>query len=221
MIIIVYGPPGSGKGTQAQFLADYFGLFHFDTGRIIEETVHNPKLQNDPIIQREKKLFDSGTLCTPEWVTELVIQKIKELSAKGKGIVFSGSPRTLFEAEKIIPLLLDLGGKDNIFIIRLLIKPETSIFRNSNRKICKDCGRPLVYSKDSKDLKECPVCGGELKIRGSLDAPETIKTRLLQYENRTAPVYDFLERKGLKIIDIDGEPMPDIVSKEILKKLPK
>jgi adenylate kinase len=117
-IFIIYGPPGSGKGTQARILARQLGIEHFDTGRIIEKLVHDPNKQDDLIIQRERKNFDTGLLCTPKWVLGIVSEKIKK-SKKRKGLIFSGSPRTLEEAKIIIPLLEEMYGKDNICVIQI------------------------------------------------------------------------------------------------------
>lgn len=219
-IIIVYGNPGSGKGTQAQRIADHFGLEHFDTGRLIERTVHDPSKQADSIIQREKEIFDSGILCTPEWVTEIVKEAIINLHQKNKGIVFSGSPRTLYEVEEIIPLLENLYGKEQIFVFKIEIRPETAIFRNSNRRICEKCGRPVIFTPENAELKTCPLCGGGLVIR-TLDDPEAIKVRLKEYQERTMPVFDCLKERGYQTIEIDGEPLPDEVTKNIFDKLPK
>ncbi|MFH0906732.1 MAG: nucleoside monophosphate kinase [bacterium] len=217
-VISVYGPPGSGKGTQAHKLADNFGFEHIDTGRVIEKKVHNPDLYDDPIIQREKKNFDDGILCTPEWVFEIVMNEIKEIHKLGKGILFSGSPRTLPEVEKMAPYLEDLYGKENIYILRLNINPETSIFRNSHRRICEKCGQSIFYSPENEKLEQCPKCNGRLVIR-TLDKPETIKVRLEEYEQRTKPVHEFLKKRGIKVIDIDGEPPIEQVYQNILKVL--
>lgn len=218
-VIIIYGPPGSGKGTQAQRVAEHFSFEHFDTGQILEQTVHDPTKQDDPIIQREKKLFDEGILCTPEWVTEVVRKAIKKFHSQEKGLIFSGSPRTVYEAENLVPLLEELYSPENIFIIRLLIRPETSIFRNSHRRVCQKCGQPLFYTPENEKLTQCPLCGGKL-VRRTLDDPEDIKVRLKEYENRTKPVFKFMEEHGYQIIKIDGEPSIKEVTKSVLEKLP-
>src|SRR3989344_5922357 len=97
-VIIVYGPPGAGKWTQANLLAGKLGLIHFDTGKYLEQTVHDPENQNNPEIKKEKEIFDSGKLLTPSFVLKIISQKTKEVSKSSFGIVFSGSPRTLYEA---------------------------------------------------------------------------------------------------------------------------
>ncbi|MFC1700962.1 adenylate kinase family protein [Patescibacteria group bacterium] len=219
-VVIIYGAPGSGKGTQANELAKVLDLEHFDTGKIIEKKVFDPKSKDDPIIQREKKNFENGDLCTPEWVSNEIVKKtVRKFNQDGKGIVFSGSPRTLPEARELIPILENLYNKENIYILRLNVKPETSIFRNSNRRVCSKCGHALVYNDENKKLNKCPKCGGEL-VKRVLDKIETIKVRLEEFKKRTEPIYSFLEGLGYKIIDIDGDnPSVKEVSQDILKSL--
>lgn len=221
LVIIIYGYPGSGKGTQAEKVAEYFNFEHLETSKLIEGKIKNPANQNDLIIQREKDFFNRGILCTPEWVSEIIKEAIVDLHQQNKGIVFSSSPRTLHEAEEEIPLLENLFGKENIFTFEIKIKPETSLFRNSHRKICEKCRRPVVYTPENASLENCPVCGGKLVKRGSLDDPEVIKVRHREYEERTMPILNYLRERGYEVIEIDGEPASDEVTKNIFDKLPK
>jgi adenylate kinase len=216
--IIIYGPPGSGKGTQAQRIAERFNLEHIETSKLIEKMIFNPALKDDPIIQRERKNFETGKLCTPEWIAGIVKKEIKRIYQTGKGILFSGSPRTLYEAKELAPFLEELYGKENILVLEIKIKPETSIFRNSHRRICQQCRFSLVYSSENEKLEKCPQCGGKL-VKRILDKPETIKVRLKEYKERTEPIYRFLEKRGIKVIAIDGEPPVEDVWQDILKVL--
>lgn len=213
-VITVFGPPGSGKGTQAGRLEKRLGAVHLDTGRLVEKTVHDPRLLHEPLIKRERKLFDSGILNTPEWVTKIIQDKIRHLALEQKSIILSGSPRTLFEVERIMPFLEKLYGKDRIVIFRIHVSPETSIFRNSHRTICEQCGVPQIYYKERKSGKKCAECGGVLVTR-SLDTPKAIRVRLKEYKKRTHPIYSFLEERGYAIITVNGEPDPETVSKDI------
>src|SRR3989344_9696421 len=97
-IVIIYGPPGAGKGTQANLIAGKFGMIHFDTGKYLEQFLHNPETKNDPEIKKVKEIFDSGALVTPSFVLKIISEKTKEVAKSGFGIVFSGSPRTFYEA---------------------------------------------------------------------------------------------------------------------------
>jgi len=225
--VVIYGSPGSGKGTQADLIAEHYGLVHFDTGKVIEKTVHDPKNAGDPVIQRERQLFDTGILCTPEWVLKLVTAKIREIAeCEDEGLVFSGSPRTMYEAEGdkeknipgVIPILEEIFGKENLIVLRLNVSAESSIFRNSHRRVCEDCQTPLLYSAETEKLTHCPKCGGRIVTR-TLDVPETIKVRLEEYKNRTEPIFQFLKNKGISVIDIDGEPAPAVVTRSIFEKI--
>jgi adenylate kinase len=220
--IIVYGPPGSGKGTQANLLADKLGLIHFDTGKYIEQVINDPANQKNPIIQREKKNFDAGILCTPSWVLKIIRKKTEELAKADFGVVFSGSPRTLFEAfgdkknKGLIEILEKNYGKKNITPILLKVSSKASIKRNSGRLVCSVCKLP-VLAKSCVE-KSCPLCAASFRRR-SLDTPEVIKVRLKQYRERTAPILKELKKRGYKIYLVNGEPLPYKVFAEILKKI--
>ncbi|MDO8536923.1 MAG: nucleoside monophosphate kinase, partial [bacterium] len=116
IVVVLYGPPGSGKGTQANLLAHELDLIHFDTGRFLASVVHNPRRQKEKVIQRERKLLDGGKLMTPSFVFREVARETKRLGETDWGLVFSGSPRTVYEAERLYPILEKFYGKKNIFI---------------------------------------------------------------------------------------------------------
>lgn len=217
-VIIVYGYPGSGKGTQAEKLAEHFGFEHFNTGKVIEKTVYDPTNQNDPVIQREREIFKSGVLCTPEWVAEIVKKVISDLHNQGQGIVFSGSPRTLTEAEQLIPFLESLYDQANIHPLEIRIKTETAVFRNTHRRICEKNAHPLLYSPENEKLEFCPICGSKLVTR-ILDTVETMQVRIREYEERTFPILEYLKKRGYNVSEINGEPAPEIIFAEILGKL--
>lgn len=224
-IIIILGPPGAGKGTQAILLSEKFDLYHFETSKILEEGMAKAK-EKDFIkvegkkyfFKDERKRWEEGKLCSPPFVTFLVKEKIKELKKIKKGIVFSGSPRTLYEGKKIIPLLERLYGKENLKVILLKISVKTSLFRNSHRRICTLFRHPILYNRQTKNLKICPLDGSPL-IRRALDKPEVIKVRFKKYQERTLPLVRFFKERNLKVIEIDGTPPPSKVYESILKSL--
>lgn len=218
--IILYGPPGSGKGTQAELLAREFGLVHFDTGRFLESMVHDPARQREKIIRRERRLFDEGYLMTPSFVRKEVLRQIERLYQGGLGVVLSGSPRTLYEADSVISLLEKLYGKKNIFVIRFIISDEEVMRRNTARLLCRICKAPLLTKYyPSKTPKYCPVCAGPL-YRRTLDKPEAMRLRLTQYRDRTEPVIKVWRKRGYRIHEVDGRLAPYKIFKEVMKRLP-
>ncbi len=195
-IFIFYGPPGAGKGTQAATIAETFGYVHFDSGKYIESVINDPKNKNSKVIQKERKNFISGKLCTPSWIAKIVSKEVKELNHKNQGIVFSGSPRTKEEAFGVdgkkgglIRLFGKLYGLENVFVFFLDIPVEESVKRNSKR------GRP------------------------SLDEPAVIRVRCREYKKLTFPIAKEMKKAGVKVIHIDGKPSPSVVRKEIKKHL--
>ena len=212
LVVILMGPPGAGKGTQGELLAERLNLYYFETSRIIEESFNGVK-KNEFIkigkekyyFYKEKELWQKGILCSPPFVAYLVEKKIKSLFKEGKNILFSGSPRTVFEAEQIMPLIEKLYGRKNIKVILMEISAKESIFRNSHRRICELMRHPILYSKETKNLKICPIDGSKLLKREGLDDPETIKVRLKEYKNRTLPLIKYLASRKLKIKKVNGQ----------------
>ena len=221
--IILYGPPGSGKGTLANLLSKNFGFVNFDTGQYLRNLLYNPEFSKNKTIQKEKLLNQSGKLSTPSFVLKLVLGETKKIAAAGCGIVFSGSPRTIFESfgDKInrglMEVLGKLYGRKNIFIFELKISPETSIKRNSRREICAICGQPSLFLYAGK-TPCCAVCAGPFKKRID-DNPKVFETRLAEYQKRTRPIFDQLKKEGYKIFSLDGEPAPYKVYQKIVRAI--
>lgn len=220
-VAILYGAPGAGKGTQANLLQDLAGFIHFDTGKYIEGVVHDLKNQNDPVIIKEKNNFDTGALCTPEWVLKIISEKTLKLSKTGFNLAFSGSPRTEFEMfgdaknEGLMSILDRLYGKENIYVFFIQIPPKTSMERNSSRLVCSVCSRPVLAAAK---INACPICGAPLRKR-TLDNPKAIGVRLKEFNKRTFPIIKKLGSAGFKINKIDGKPAPYKVFSNILKKI--
>ncbi len=221
--VVLYGPPGSGKGTQAQMLALSHGLIHFDSGRFIEFLIKDPRFKNDPEISRQRTLFENGELCESEWVMKIVGEQIKKIATIGFGVVLSGSPRDFFEAfgdgnhTGIFSILNHEYGEHNIFVISLTVRPEVSILRNSNRKLCTVCGQQIIYNKDYS-FAQCPFCAGKLYTR-VFDNAGKIKIRLEEFKKKTEPILDELSRRERVFCSVDGEKLPYEVHSEILKCL--
>ncbi|MDA1334443.1 MAG: nucleoside monophosphate kinase [bacterium] len=217
--ILFVGPPGSGKGTQAdEVLSRFDGFVLFDTGREIEKTVNDPKQLEDPAIRMEKEMFEKGELNTSSWVQDLVRDGIKRISMSGQGVILSGSPRTREEAQFLIPLLFEVYGEGSVTVFQLFVSEETSIFRNGHRRICETCGRSIMWSEENKEITFCPVCGGKVITR-ALDKPEIIKDRLKVYRRRTEAIMPFIRALGISIIEINGEQTPDAVSAQVIGTL--
>jgi len=223
-IIIIIGPPGAGKGTQASLVADNMGFFYFETSKIVEHKVMDAKEGEaetvdgkDYNLLAEKKMWEEGILNSPLLVSSWINQKMRELAEQGESIVFAGSPRTLPESKKIMPVMAELYGKENIKIVLLELKVEDSIWRNSNRRICELMRHPILFNKETEELTMCPLDGSKLIKREKLDDPEIIKIRLKEYQERTLPIIQYLENQGFLVEKIDAAPAPSIVFNNLLK----
>jgi adenylate kinase len=208
IVVALYGLPGSGKGTQANLLTLKYGLTNFDTGKLLESIWHDPKRQKEALVIRERALFDNGVLNTPSFVLGEVRREAQSIAKNGAGIVFSGSPRTLEEAEGLIPALDTLYGKERLLFFEIKVDESDSMARNSKRLLCTKCKTgvmTLFYPKHKPT--HCPNCAGEL-YRRSVDDPKIIPKRLEEYRVRTHPVISYLKKSGYPVKQIDGKRMP-------------
>ena len=224
-IIIIIGPPGSGKGTQANLLAEKLDFYHFEMSKILEGLFKNKKINKAFSIngekyslKKEKQLWDTGKLCSTLFVIYLIKDRIKRLFEEKKGIIFSGNPRTLKEAEEILPFLEKLYEKKNILIFLLNLSEKQSVWRNSRRRICQLMRHSILHTNETKNLTACPFDGSKL-IKKSLDEPEIIKKRYEIYRQQTLPLIDFAKNQKFKVLDIDGEQSIVEVFKNISSKI--
>src|SRR3989344_4964518 len=198
-VVIFIAPPGGGKGTQSDLLAKKFGWFHLETSKIIEEKFQKSDPEY-PETRKEKENFLSGKLVTPEKVTAWVIEKIRELAAQGTSIVFSGSFRTLYEAEKEIKVVEELYGRGHIKVFYIALSEEESVRRNSSRRICEKNRHP-IHADFSGEV--CPEDGSPL-VKRKLDTPDVIRRRYREYLDRTEPVLAYFKTCGYHIIEVNG-----------------
>ena len=229
-VIILFGPPGAGKGTQSELLSEKMGLYLFETSKILErkfkETQRpsfNEKERYVTVgaekfdVLEEFEIWKKGELCSPPYVTQLVIGEIKNLFNADKSLVLAGSPRTVYEVERVIPTLEKLYGKENVKIVLIEISSEQTIFRNSHRKICELIRHPILFNKETENLTLCPLDGSKLVKRKDLDDPETIKVRIKEYSERTFPMVDWFNRNDFKVNKINGEQSVADVFKDVLQ----
>ncbi|NGZ78055.1 adenylate kinase [Saccharibacillus alkalitolerans] len=212
MNILFMGPPGAGKGTQAQVIVDAFGIPHISTGDAFRLAIK----EGTPIGVKAKEYIDQGLL-VPDDVTNGIVRERLSQPDCDKGFLLDGFPRTLLQAEALDVLLLESGRKLD-HVINLNVDPEKLLVRITGRRICKTCGTTYhVIFNPPKQEGVCDKDGGELYQRPD-DNEESVRTRLEEYASKTAPLIDYYANKGL-LRQIDGDQEIGTVSEGILSVL--
>ena len=207
MNIILFGPPGAGKGTQAQFIVKKYNYFHLSTGNLLREEIE----LKTPIGNKVDKLIANGKFASDEIVNKLLKQTIINLKFRDR-IIFDGYPRSVDQADNLDLILKEYNQKINL-IISLVVPREIIEKRIIGRVTCDKCNLTLneFFNKDEIDLHPC---GKEFFVKRKDDNLETIMSRYDIYTKTTQPVLNFLSRNP-NFQEIDGTLEIDEITRKI------
>jgi len=214
MRIILLGPPGAGKGTQAETLVKKLSIPHISTGDMFRKAIK----EQTNLGKEAKSFMDKGELVPDEVTVGIVRDRIEEEDC-AKGFLLDGFPRTVSQADSLEKMLKDLGIKLDS-VINIEVPAEELIGRLTGRRICKSCGATYhMLFNPPKVEGVCDKCGGELYQRDD-DTEKTAENRLQVYEKQTAPLLEYYNKTGL-LVNINGNQSMEDVLKEILNVLGK
>ncbi|HEY9165402.1 MAG TPA: adenylate kinase [Candidatus Kryptonia bacterium] len=207
MIIILFGPPGVGKGTQAKILSRKNNIVHIATGDILREAI----ARGSELGKKAKSFMDRGELVPDDVVIGIIEDRLKEKDAL-KGFVLDGFPRTLPQAEALDKVFSRSGIRvDSVVIME--VDKDVLMERLTSRRVCRNCGSIFNLQADHLAGPKCPKCGGELYQRDD-DKRETIERRFEVYQKQTKPVREFYSKKKM-LIEVDGIGEIDDVTKRL------
>ncbi len=211
MNILLFGPPGAGKGTQSELLIERQGMFHVSTGDLFRSAIKN----QSELGQKAKSFMDQGRLVPDEIVIGMVEEALDR--AEGRGFILDGFPRTQPQAVALEKMLSSKGLTLDKAVF-LEVESDLLVRRLTGRRVCKSCG--AVYHIENKPTTKdgvCDACGGEVYQRSD-DNEEVIRTRLNEYENSTSPLKDFYKKSGC-FVSIDGTGGAEAVFDRVKKLL--
>lgn len=212
MNIIIFGPQGSGKGTQADLLAEKYNLSHIETGQIFREIGR----ENSELGKKIKDLNDRKEMI-PDEITVQVLEKcLKEVPLE-MGIILDSAPRTIGQIAPVEKMLASLNRTIDRAIY-ITLPHDESVARITKRYACTVCYRHFVLGKHIQGHEDpCPTCGGPIMQRGD-DTPDGVTKRLKFFYEGTMPVIDQYREKGL-LIEVDGNQSVEKVFKDIIKQI--
>lgn len=208
MNILLLGPPGAGKGTQAKRLEERYGMVQLSTGDMLRAE----REAGSPLGKQVQAIMDAGKLVSDEIMIALIASRITTLG--DKGFILDGFPRTVPQAEALDRMLAENHiGLDQV--IEITVDEEALIDRVSGRFNCKTCGASY-HDRHHRPKQDgvCDVCGGREFIRRPDDNAETVKARLKAYRDQTAPILPYYRAKGL-LRSVDGMAAIDTVTQQI------
>lgn len=212
MNIMLFGAPGAGKGTQAKFIIEKYGIPQISTGDILRAAVK----EGTPMGLEAKQFMEAGKLVPDSTIIGIIKERLSMDDCK-KGFILDGFPRTLAQAEALEVLMKEMGIKLDK-VISLNVPDELIVGRVTGRRVCKDCGASFhVEFNPAKKDGVCDLCGGKL-IQRKDDTAETVTKRLSEYHAQTAPLFDFYMERGI-LADLDGTKDIEEITKEIFNIL--
>lgn len=208
MNLILLGPPGAGKGTQAKKISSRFHLPHVSTGDMFRETAES----GSELGVKLKEYMSAGVLVPDEVVIEVVKERLSKPDSE-KGFLLDGFPRTVMQARALDKLLKEKNQKIDA-VLSIHLSEEEVIERLSNRRVCSSCGanyNALTQPPQSND--RCDLCSGKVIMRDD-DNPGTIKKRLKVYNDQTSPLIDYYSASGV-LQKVDGSKPVEEVFKNL------
>ena len=211
MIIVLLGPPGAGKGTQADKLATRLGIPKIATGDVLRAAVRDGTKRG----LEAKSYMDRGDL-VPDSVILGILQDVMTSPATANGAILDGAVRTVPQAEGLATMLADIGKKvDNVLLFD--VDDDELVKRLSTRTVCQGCQTPYMGRDPGA---ECAKCGGTL-VRRKDDEPEAVRNRLEVYRRQTEPVVGWYGQHKMKVRRVDADAPVDEVTARALKALKK
>ncbi|MFM8498508.1 MAG: adenylate kinase [Chakrabartia sp.] len=209
MNIILLGPPGAGKGTQASRLQDERGMVQLSTGDMLRAAVKD----GTPVGLKAKAIMEAGELVSDEIVSGIIGEALDKLSPE-TGVIFDGYPRTAAQAESLDAILAARGRKLD-HVIELAVDEEALVERITGRFTCGNCGEGYHDTfKQPKQDGVCDACGSTEFKRRPDDNEETVRTRMTEYRAKTAPILPIYESRHL-LKKVDGMATIDVVTSQI------
>jgi adenylate kinase len=207
--LIFLGAPGAGKGTQAREVAKEFAIPQISTGDILRESVK----KGTPLGLAAKAKMEAGQLVPDEVVCGIVEERVTEPDCRA-GFILDGFPRTIPQAQ-FVDKMLEAKGRGRPLVINIQVEHDLLMKRLTGRRTCSVCGEIFnVYFNPPQKEGVCDKDGGKLLQRAD-DNEETIRQRLVAYENQTSPLIDYYRQKGL-LHDVDGNRGPEPIAAELI-----
>jgi adenylate kinase len=198
MNILLLGPPGAGKGTQARDLQDKYGMVQLSTGDMLRAAIKN----GEPLGQQAKKIMDAGDLVPDDLMISLIKERIAQPDCE-QGFILDGFPRTVPQAKALDVMLADSGKKLDA-VVELTVDEKKLVERVSGRFTCANCGAGYHDTfKMPQKTEVCDSCGGTVFLRRPDDNAETMKARLKAYREQTAPILPYYRERGM-LQTVDG-----------------
>jgi len=204
MNIVLLGPPGSGKGTQARFLAEDFGLVQISTGDLFRQILQDP---GHPLYDRVQ-VIKEGKLVSDEVVNAVVEDALTKLK-DAKGVIFDGYPRTVAQAEALDRMLSSMNKKVDV-VLDFDVTKDVLLYRLLGRRVCSSCKRVFHIRQG---YTECPECQGQLAVRED-DNEEVIMERFHEYNEKSAGVKEYYFNSGCAYIRLNVDD-PDVAAEEV------